>query len=270
MKFISFNINGIRAHFHQLIAIITYHNPDIIGLQETKVHDEFFPLKDINALGYHVYFYGKKKHHGVALLTKIKPKVIFYGFSKHDHELIKYRLIIIKVMTSIGIITIINSYCPQGDHRNNRIKFLVKKIFFMKLKKFVEKNFSANDFLLIMGDINIAPEDLDIGIEEKNKFLWLKNGKCSFLPEERIWLDQLLNFGFIDSWRAMHTETKNQFSWFDYRSNAFHINRGLRLDLILSSTPLMNFCFETGIDYKIRNMKKPSDHAPIWANFKIE
>ncbi len=113
-----------------------------------------------------------------------------------------------------------------------------------------------------MGDMNISPTDLDIGIGEENRKRWLRTGKCSFLPEEREWMDRLMSWGLVDTFRHANPQTADRFSWFDYRSKGFDDNRGLRIDLLLASQPLAECCVETGIDYEIRSMEKPSDHAP--------
>ena len=96
----------------------------------------------------------------------------------------------------------------------------------------------------------------------------MRDGKCSFLPEEREWLERLQGYGLVDTFRAMHPEADDKFSWFDYRSKGFDDNRGLRIDLVLASKPLAVRCVETGIDLEIRTMEKPSDHAPVWTVFK--
>jgi exodeoxyribonuclease-3 len=118
-----------------------------------------------------------------------------------------------------------------------------------------------------MGDMNISSTDLDIGIGEANRKRWLQTGKCSFLPEEREWLNELLAWGLVDTWRSQNPDSNEHFSWFDYRSRGFDDNRGLRIDLLLATPVLQQRLQHTGIDYQIRNMEKPSDHAPIWAEF---
>ena len=86
MKVISFNINGIRARLHQLQAVIDAHQPDIIGLQEIKVHNEQFPLEAVQKLGYHVYYHGQKSHYGVAMLCKQEPLNVQYGFPTDEED----------------------------------------------------------------------------------------------------------------------------------------------------------------------------------------
>ena len=123
-----------------------------------------------------------------------------------------------------------------------------------------------------MGDMNISHTDLDIGIGESNRKRWLKDGKCSFLPEEREWLDKLLGWGLVDTYRQINPNLEEeQYSWFDYRSKGFEREpkRGLRIDLILASTALAQHSVASGIDYDIRGMEKASDHCPIWTEFSI-
>ncbi len=267
MKFVSFNINGLRARPHQLAAIIDQHQPDVIGLQETKVHDDMFPLEEVSKLGYHVFYHGQKGHYGVALLTKTSPLQVRRGFPD-DSDDAQRRLIMAEIPSAIGNITVINGYFPQGESRDHPTKFPAKDKFYRDLQNYLEKNLQPGSPVLIMGDMNISATDLDIGIGEENRKRWLRTGKCSFLPEEREWMDRLMTWGLVDTWRAANPDTDNRFSWFDYRSKGFDENRGLRIDLMLASTPLAGCCIDCGIDYTIRSMEKPSDHAPVWASFK--
>lgn len=268
MKFVSFNINGLRAHPHQLKAIIGKHQPDVIGLQETKVHDDMFPQPDVIAPGYHVFYHGQKGHYGVALLTKIPPIAVSRGFPG-DSPTAQRRLIMAEIPSEQGIITVINGYFPQGDNRNHPEKFPAKQKFYQDLQNYLEHYRNSDNPVLIMGDMNISPADSDIGIGEENRKRWLRTEKCSFLPEEREWLDRLMQWGLTDVWRAANPGTDDCFSWFDYRSRGFNDNRGLRIDLLLASPTLAACCDTCGIDYSIRAMEKPSDHAPVWADFSL-
>ncbi|ARJ43511.1 exodeoxyribonuclease III [Pantoea alhagi] len=268
MKFISFNINGLRARPHQLEALIQQHNPDVIGLQETKVHDDMFPLEDVSKLGYHVFYHGQKSHYGVALLTREMPLMVQRGFPEDDEEA-QRRLIIAQIPAPSGNITVINGYFPQGESRDHPTKFPAKEKFYRDLQNYLETHLTADDRVLVMGDMNISSSDLDIGIGEDSRKRWLRTGKCSFLPEEREWMDRLLNWGLVDTWRAANPACADRFSWFDYRSRGFDDNRGLRIDLLLATRALAERCIDTGIDYQIRAMEKPSDHAPIWAEFQL-
>ena len=267
MKIISFNINGLRARPHQLQAIIEQHNPDIIGLQETKVHDEVFPISIIEELGYQVYYHGQKAHYGVALMCRQTPENVMKGFPSDDDEA-QRRLIIGQFKQENGrLLTLFNGYFPQGESRDHPTKFPAKQKFYRDLLSYLQQNHQPDEDIVIMGDMNISSTDLDIGIGEANRKRWLQTGKCSFLPEEREWLNELLAWGFVDTWRSQNPDSNEHFSWFDYRSRGFDDNRGLRIDLLLATPALQQRLQHTGIDYQIRNMEKPSDHAPIWAEF---
>ncbi|KAF1071524.1 MAG: Exodeoxyribonuclease III [Pseudomonas citronellolis] len=266
MKIVSFNINGLRARPEQLQTLVNEHQPDIIGLQETKVSDEQFPREQVEALGYHVHFHGQKGHYGVALLSRQAPQEIHYGFPQ-DGEDAQRRFIWGTFLDSKGQpITVMNGYFPQGESRDHPVKFPAKQRFYADLQELLQTRFQPSQALVVMGDINISPQDCDIGIGEDNRKRWLKTGKCSFLPEEREWLERLKGWGLVDSFRHLHPEVADRFSWFDYRSRGFEDSpkRGLRIDVILASDALRERLSAAGIDYDIRGMEKPSDHAPIW------
>ncbi|TXH86249.1 MAG: exodeoxyribonuclease III, partial [Pseudomonas sp.] len=187
MKIVSFNINGLRARPHQLQALIDKHQPDIIGLQETKVADEQFPEAEIRQLGYHVHYHGQKGHYGVALLSREQPLEVHKGFPGDEQEA-QRRFIYATFADAQGKpITVMNGYFPQGESRDHPTKFPGKQRFYADLQQLLVKHFDPAQALVVMGDINISPEDCDIGIGEPNRLRWLKTGKCSFLPAEREW-----------------------------------------------------------------------------------
>lgn len=266
MKIVSFNINGLRARPHQLAALIEKHQPDVIGLQETKVADEQFPLADIEALGYHAHFHGQKGHYGVALLSRQAPLELHKGFPGDDEDAQRRFIWGVYADAAGQPVTVMNGYFPQGENRAHPTKFPAKERFYADLQALLESRFAPSQALLVMGDLNISPEDRDIGIGEENRKRWLKAGKCSFLPEERGWLQRLKDWGLLDSFRHLHPETDDRFSWFDYRSRGFEDTpkRGLRIDAILASQSLRERFLEADVDYELRGMEKPSDHAPVW------
>ena len=264
LKIISFNVNGIRSRINQLSEVIKQHNPDIIGLQETKVSNEEFPFDDIQALGYKAHIHGQKGHYGVAFLSKIAALNIQCGFP-HDNADSQCRFIYGQFDLNGHIIHLINGYFPQGEGRAHPTKFPAKKKFYADLLDFLNREFTTDDAVVVMGDMNVAHTDADVGIKPENAKRWLKTGKSAFLPEEREWLQKLLDWGLTDTYRA--TNPNNQtYSWFDYRSRGFdqEPKRGLRIDLLLASPAAMALCTDTGIDLQARGHEKPSDHCPIW------
>ncbi|ARC54720.1 hypothetical protein AOQ88_00345 [Candidatus Riesia sp. GBBU] len=269
MKIVSFNVNSIRVRLHQIEKIINKYSPEILSLQETRVEDNLFPFLFFKNFNYYPYCYGQKSYHGVAIITKSKPTKILSGFTNKDLEKNK-RIITVKLKTEIGELLIVNCYSPQGGYRKCIRKFQEKKIFYKNLYLYLKNLLKRYPLLILTGDMNIAPVSSDIGIGEINKKIWIKNGKCSFLPEEKEWITKLESLGLIDIFRKRYPYTKNVFSWFSYRSNCFYRNHGLRIDLILVSKLIYPFLKKVNLKYKIRNMKKPSDHVPVIAEFKFK
>ncbi|MCB1802810.1 MAG: exodeoxyribonuclease III [Gammaproteobacteria bacterium] len=267
-RVVSFNINGVRARPHQLEALRDLYDPDIIGLQETKVQDPDFPRQMIEDLGYHVAFYGQKSHYGVALLSKQPPLAVEYGFPDED-ELAQRRLIAARYQIGERELTVLNGYFPQGESRDHPVKFPHKERFYADLLKLLCERYSPQQDLMLIGDMNVAPQDRDIGIGADNAKRWLKTGKCSFLPEEREWLARLMDWGLADAYRIRYPEVDDRFSWFDYRSRGFEREprRGLRIDLLLATAGLQSRVRDSGVAYDIRAMEKPSDHCPTWVDF---
>lgn len=274
MRIVTFNVNGIRARLHQLEAVIQKHQPDVLGLQETKVEDALFPLEHINQLGYQAVFHGQKGHYGVALLYRAEKLKLIQGGKGFpgDGDEAQCRLVHASFETKDGPLTVYNGYFPQGESRDHPTKFANKEAFYRDLREYIQLRHNPSEQVVVVGDMNVAPLDKDIGIGEENRKRWLKSGKCCFLPEERRWLDELCKWGLHDSYETLRGDAGEQrYSWFDYRSRGFEDNprRGLRIDLILASAPVIAKCLEAGIDHEIRGMDKPSDHCPVWLEANI-
>ena len=266
-RIVSFNVNGIRARPHQLEALRDRYDPDIIGLQETKVQDPDFPRQMVEDLGYQVAYYGQKGHYGVALLSKTPPVEVAYGLPSDDEEA-QRRLIGATYQVGDQRLTVLNGYFPQGEGRAHPTKFPHKQRFYAELAELLAERYSPMQDLLLVGDMNVAPLDSDIGIGADNARRWLREGKSSFLPEERDWLGRLMDWGLADTYRLRFPDVDDRFSWFDYRSRGFEREpkRGLRIDLMLATRALQDRVTDAGIAYDIRGMEKPSDHCPIWVD----
>ena len=270
MKIVSFNINSIRARPHQLEHIRDVLKPDVIGLQETKVNDPDFPLEVIEEIGYHAEYWGQKGHYGVALLSKEKPLSVQKGFDD-DTEEDQKRFIQGTYEFNGSNIVIMNGYFPQGENIHHESKFPKKIKYYKDLQNHIIQTQNNESNIIVMGDFNVAPEDIDIGIGEQNVKRWLRDGKTSFQPQERQMWNSIKDIGFVDSWRVKHPEDSSIYSWFDYRSKMFDDNpkRGLRIDHIMVSNNLKDSIKEVGIDYDSRAMEKPSDHCPVWVDLNI-
>ena len=266
MKIVSFNVNGIRARLHQIEAIKNTMKADILGLQEVKAMEDQFPIEDVSDIGFNSQIHSQKAHYGVATLSTTPAVEVQKGFPSDDKEAQKRFIHTSHTQADGQILHVMNGYFPQGENETHETKYPAKGKYYADLLDYLKNNFEPTDNVVVMGDINVAPLDLDIGIGEPNKKRWLKTGKCAFLPEERQWVKDLMAWGLIDSYRLLNPEVSDRFSWFDYRSKGFadEPKRGLRIDLIMITEPLKSRLLDAGIDYSIRGMEKPSDHAPIY------
>ena len=149
-RVVSFNINGVRARPHQLEALKQHYDPDIIGLQETKVQDPDFPRRMIEDLGFHVAYYGQKGHYGVALLSKEPPVLIDHGFPDEDDGA-QRRLIAGTYEISGQPLTVINGYFPQGESRDHPVKFAHKQRFYAELSQLLGDRYSPDQDLMLIG-----------------------------------------------------------------------------------------------------------------------
>ena len=221
-------------------------------------------------MGYHPYYFGQKGHYGVALITREPLESVQYGFPS-DEEDAQRRMIIGTLRHTDGsAITVLNGYFPQGENREHPTKFPAKEKFYQDLQQYLDSHHQPGEQVAVMGDFNISSTDRDIGIGEANRKRWLREGKTSFLPEEREWWQRLIDWGLTDTFRHQNPHTDDIFSWFDYRSRGFEREprRGLRIDTVLATAPLLEKLDSTGVDYELRGMEKPSDHCPVWARFR--
>jgi exodeoxyribonuclease-3 len=208
----------------------------------------------------------------VALLSKIAAKKVQRGFAADDDSSQRRFISGTFDMRTGEELTVINGYFPQGENRSHPAKFPAKVKFYGDLLKLLNERFDPHAPLLVMGDMNIAPNDKDIGIGEENRKRWLRDGKCCFLPEEREMFEALKNWGLTDTFRLINPDEDSRFSWFDYRSKGFdkEPKRGLRIDVVLATAPMADICVAADIDYEARAMAKPSDHCPVWARFDCD
>ena len=166
MKIVSFNINSIRARPHQIEHLRDTIDPDIIGLQETKVNDPDFPIEMINEIGYHAEYWGQKGHYGVAILSKVKPLNTVKGFIDDSEEDQKRFIQSTHKLGSQEII-IMNGYFPQGENINHETKFPKKVKFYDDLEQHISELKKHSKNLIVMGDFNVSPEDIDIELASR-------------------------------------------------------------------------------------------------------
>lgn len=251
MKVATFNVNSISSRLHIVIPWLKEHLPDILCMQETKVEDRKFPSADFHRIGYNVVFRGKGGQSGVAIASLNEPNNFEFGLEREDED----RLIFAKFED----LKLINVYVPQG-YRIDSEKFVYKLKWLEKLYNWLKK-FDLNDKILICGDMNVAPEPIDVHSPEK-----LRNHVC-FHEDARKVYKKILDLGFVDLLRKKHPNERI-YSFYDYRvKGAIERGLGWRVDAILASPVLAEKCVRCDVDTKPRLAKKPSDHLPLIAEF---
>lgn len=253
MKLASWNVNSLKVRLPQLLDWLITHQPDVVGLQETKLTDENFPVEPIEALGYHVAFSGQPTYNGVAVISKQPIEDVITDLPGLDDP--QRRVL----AATTGGIRFIDLYVPNGQAVGSD-KYAYKLDWLTKLKTFLQDELSKHERLAVVGDFNIAPEPEDVHDPAE----W--EGQVLFSEPERTALKALLDLGLQDTFRLFPQEPK-LFSWWDYRMNNFRRNRGLRIDLILASNALAKDCTASAIDKATRKLERPSDHAPVIAEF---
>ncbi len=257
MKIATLNVNSIRARLDAVAGWLAEQRPDVLALQETKVRDEAFPEEAFAKIGYHAVFRGEKTYNGVALLSTLKPARVWNGFTDGGPA-DETRLI----AAAIGPVHVVNTYVPQGRAMDHPM-FTYKLEWFSRLRAWFDQHFSPRGKLLWVGDLNVAPEAMDIHNAEQQA-----NHVC-FHESVRAAFAHARDWGFVDVFRRLHPEG-GQFTFFDYRTkDAVTRNLGWRVDHILATAPLAARARRCTIDRELRRQPKASDHTAVLAEFAV-
>ena len=256
MKIATWNVNSINARMPHLLGWLADADPDIVCVQETKCIDEGFPYQELHDAGYFSAFYGQKSYNGVAILSKFDLDDVQKNFPDDDDESPK-RLI----AATVKGIRIVNTYIPNGTELWTD-KFTFKLDWIQRLRKYFDATCNKDADVLLCGDFNVAPGPPDVW----NVGAW--EGRLHFSKPERAAIHYVKQWGLIDLFRKMNGDVK-EFSWWDYRAGAWQKNHGLRIDHIWTSPSLAEKCTRCWIDRSPRELEKPSDHAPVIAEFKM-
>lgn len=251
MKIATWNVNSLKVRLPQLTDWLASAAPDIVGLQETKLVDEEFPDDVLAQAGYHVVFIGQKAYNGVALLSRVPLTEVSHGPAALDDP--SQRRII---AATVGDLRVVNLYVVNGESVGSD-KYAYKLRWLAEVRDWLAGELARHPKLVVMGDFNIAPTDLDV----HDPVAWHEQVLCS--TAEREALAAILGLGLTDAYRLKQTGPK-LYSWWDYRQLGFQKNRGLRIDLVLVSDALKDAVREAAIDRAPRKLPRPSDHAPVW------
>ena len=252
MKIATFNINGINGRLPRLLEWLGESAPDIVCLQELKAPDERFPAAEIAAAGYEAIWHGQKSWNGVAILSRIGTPVETRRALPGDPADTQSRYL----EAAVGGTLVAGLYLPNGNPAPGP-KFDYKLAWFERLHAHAATLLASGAPVVIAGDFNVMPTDLDVYKPER----WQDD--ALFRPEVRAAYAKLVAQGWTDSIRALHPDERIYTFW-DYWRNAWGRDAGLRIDHLLLSPDLATRLEAAGVDREVRGREKASDHAPAW------
>ncbi len=256
LKIATWNINSIRSRLEHLTSFLEEQNPDILLLQETKCTDDQFPHEDLSSFPYNISISGQKSYNGVAILSKYpidEIKTDLPGSPCQEQA----RFIEVTCRADIGYTRIISVYVPNGGEVGSD-KFAMKLDFLDALTSYLNKINREDENLIIGGDFNVAPFDIDVYSPEL-----LQNTTCCTEVEKKK-MRTLLNSGFEDLYRLTNQNDQG-FTWWDYRAAGFQRDLGMRIDFLLANRLGASKVVDCYVDLATRKKQKPSDHAPLIA-----
>jgi exodeoxyribonuclease-3 len=255
MKIATWNVNSMNVRLPHVLEWLDANRPDVLVLQEIKQLTEAFPSAALSDVGYASLANGQKTYNGVAVICKTAAADAVFdlpGFDDPQRRVLG---------ATVDGVRIIDLYVPNGQAVGSE-KYDYKLGWLAALREFLRDELARHDKLVVLGDFNIAPADEDVYDAEK----WGEAILCS--PLEREALRALLDLGLTDVFRKFEQPEKT-FSWWDYRAAGFRRNAGLRIDLILTSTAMTAACTASYVDREPRGWERPSDHAPVVAEFTV-
>ena len=253
MKISSWNVNSVRARITNILNYLKTSKPDILLIQEIKTEEKNFPFSDFDNLGYTSHVFGQKSYNGVAFLSKIKIDKVDINFLKDKNK--QSRIIVGNFKNQSKIITLINIYVPNGNPIETE-KYEYKKYWYNSFINKIKKTLDKNKNIIIGGDFNIIPEEIDVFDYKKYE------NDALFKLEMRKKFRELVNLGFQDIYRYFYKDVQ-EYTFWDYMAGSWQKNHGMRIDHFLVSHNLLKTIKNVSIDKKPRSKIKPSDHTPI-------
>ncbi len=263
MKIATWNINGVKARLHGLIAWLKAAGPDIVCLQEIKSVDEGFPREPLEALGYNVATHGQKGFNGVAILSRLPfDETISRLPGDEEDGQARYLEAVISLpgahagRAGGGALRIASLYLPNGNPVDSD-KFAYKLAWMARLEAHVRALLRLEEVLVLAGDYNVIPAPEDV----HDPAAWADD--ALFRPESRAAFRRLVHLGLTDALRATD-DSPGLYTFWDYQGGAWRRNNGIRIDHMLLSPQAADRLEAAGIDKQTRGWEKPSDHVPVW------
>ena len=253
MKLATWNVNSLRVRLPHVCDWLARVQPDVLCLQETKVTDAECPVAALRDAGYHVLHAGQKSYNGVAILARTALSDTATTAAGLDAGQQRY------VAATVNGVRVISVYVPNGEAITSA-KYTFKLEWLAALRTHIALELARYPLLAVVGDFNVAPEDRDV----HDPRLW--QNQVLFSEPERAALRALFDVGLIDVFRQF-PQAPASFTWWDYRQGGFRRNLGLRIDHVLCSSALAKRCVACTIDTAPRALERPSDHAPVIAEF---
>ena len=253
----TWNVNSLNARMERVSEWLSEVQPDVLCMQETKMTDEQFPSLDFLQLGYESVHFGQGRWNGVAILSKVGLTDPLFGFADGREPDVDARI----VWATCGGVRICSVYVPNGRELTND-HYTYKLDWFGRLRAHLDANHSPEETLVILGDFNVAPTDIDVWSPAAFE------GGTHVSQPERDALQRLKDWGLVDTLRERYPQDQI-YSFWDYRNGDFHKRRGVRIDFLLSTPALAEHCSADLIDRNARKGTKPSDHAPVMGVFDL-
>jgi exodeoxyribonuclease-3 len=254
----TWNVNSLRRRLPRVKSFLSSYQPDILCVQETKMKDNDFNLieTEFKDLGYQNFHHGNSQWNGVAIFSRIKVQSVQKGFnSKVPNPSIGEKEECRLIRIALKNLIVYNVYVPNG--RELDTPYFEEKLRWLRLlEKELDKALVENKNIVVCGDFNVAPDDIDVWDAEALK------GRTHVSAKERRALQSILKIGFVDAFRHLNNDAK-VFSWWDYRDGSFHKNHGMRIDLALVSKSLVVKMKRVDILRDERKGELPSDHVPV-------
>ena len=263
-KIATFNVNSVKSRLPILESWLAANNaPDILCLQETKCQDADFPKDFFESLGYKCFFKGMKSYNGIAVISKIEPDSCAFGLrdgtaapEKEESENARVAHVRFKDLT------VINSYIPQGKELEHP-DYPYKLAFLGRIKKMLAREHSPSEKLLWVGDLNVAPTDIDVTNPKTTK------DHVCFHTSVKEALADVMEWGLVDIFRQ-HRPNSGEFTFWDYRvKDSLNRNIGWRIDHIIGTQAAAALCRSVTVERDLRAMERPSDHTAVTAELEF-
>jgi exodeoxyribonuclease-3 len=255
MQIATWNVNSLGVRLPQVLDWVAANPVDVLALQELKLTDDKFPFEAFAQAGYSAQCFGQKTYNGVALISKTPAQAVVRNIPGFADDMARVISASYGAGDGLPELRVVGAYFPNGQAPGSD-KFAYKMAWLAALHRWLAAELQCHPALVLLGDFNITRDDADVwdpaGMREQIH--------CT--SEERGWLQALFDLGLSDAHRLFAQPAKS-YSWWDYRDLAFRRNRGLRIDHILLSAPLVPLVAACSIDKAPRKNERPSDHTPV-------